>query len=117
MKHSVSISLVFLLAASGIALASPGMTDTHTMDNGSMHGSMVQANTGVGVVNKVDMQNGKINLTHEPIKSLGWPGMTMNFKVKDKAMLKGIQPGQKVAFDIVMEKPGSYHIERIAPLK
>lgn len=117
MKHTLSIGLFFLLAASGVALASPGMADTHAMDSGSMHGSMAQADTGVGVVNKVDMQNGKVNLTHEPIKSLGWPGMTMNFKVKDKAMLKGIQPGQKVAFDVVMEKPGLYHIERIAPLK
>src|SRR5512135_2598465 len=72
---------------------------------------------GEGTVNKVDAANGKINLTHGPIKSLGWSGMTMDFPVKDKAMLAGIRPGQKVAFELEKAADGQYPITRIAPAK
>lgn len=69
------------------------------------------------VMNKIDLQHKKINLTHGPIKSLGWPSMTMDFAVRDAAILQGITMGQKVAFEVVKESQGKYFVTRIAPQK
>ena len=80
------------------------------MNHADMH-NMKQnpsaAHRAEGVVNSIDLPHGKINLTHGPIESLKWPGMTMDFAVKDKAILKGIKPAQKVGFEVLQEGPGT----------
>ena len=38
------------------------------------------------VVKEFDAVQGKVTLAHGPVKSLGWPAMTMAFGVKDKAL-------------------------------
>ena len=48
------------------------------------------------VVKAVDVAGGKVTLAHEPVKSLGWPAMTMGFAVKDKALFDKLVVGQKV---------------------
>ena len=59
-----------------------------------------QADTVQGEVRKIDESAGKITLKHGPIKSLGMEeGMTMVFRVKDPAMLKQVQVGDKVQFE------------------
>jgi Cu/Ag efflux protein CusF len=121
MKYAFNNSLfVLLLAASGAVIA---QEQGHAVNHGAMTGMQAgqpmtaHANTGVGVVNHVDLQHNKINLTHGPIASLGWPGMTMGFTVKDQSLLNGIKPGQKVEFDLVKEGPGQFFVVRIAPSK
>ena len=111
--------LLSLLAASGTALAEENQAMNHESMSGmhSMQPATAQGNIGVGTVNRVDIQNGKVNLTHGPIKTLGWPGMTMDFTVKDPAILNGINAGQKVAFEVVKEGPGRYYVAQITPLK
>ena len=54
-------------------------------------------------VRKIDKEQGKVTLKHGPIKNLDMPGMTMVFTVKDKAMLDGFKPGDKVKFTAVDE--------------
>jgi Cu/Ag efflux protein CusF len=76
-----------------------------------------QAHKGQGTIKAVDEKTGKINMAHGPIPSLNWPAMTMDLQVKDKAMLKGLAPGQNVEFDVVQEGPGQFVISRIAPAK
>jgi Cu(I)/Ag(I) efflux system periplasmic protein CusF len=56
---------------------------------------------GVGVVKRINTADGVITFAHEPIKSLNWPAMTMGFKVKDKAMVNKVKPGDKVEFTLV----------------
>jgi Cu/Ag efflux protein CusF len=115
-KNSV---LVILLASSGIVLAGEpmqGMSQAN-MNNMKPSASTLQGHKAEGVVNRIDMQKGTVNLTHGPVKSLGWQGMTMDFKVTDAAILSGIKPGQKVAFEIVKEGPGKFFVNKIAPLK
>lgn len=51
-----------------------------------------------GVVTKIDLPTERITLKHEPIKSLDMDGMTMLFRVQDKAMLKAVAVGDKVTF-------------------
>lgn len=71
------------------------------------------AHPATGVVKKVDAAKGTVTLAHGPIKSLNWPAMTMDFQVRDKASLAKLKPQQKIEFELVEEKKGSYVISRI----
>lgn len=116
MRYPISTSLLCAaLLHSGLALASENNSG---MNHAAMDGQQavpVQAHKAQGVVNKIDMQNGKINLTHGPIKSLGWSGMTMDFAVKDAKILNHIKAGQKVSFEVINEGPGKYFVSNITP--
>jgi len=116
MRYPISTSMLCLiLANSGIALASENDGGMNHAAMEGQHAMPIQAHKGQGMVNKIDLQNSKINLTHGPIKSLGWPGMTMDFVVKDTAILKHLKAGQKVDFEVVNEGPGKIFVTRITP--
>jgi len=118
MKYAIAGSLLVALSTgSGAVLAAEHKHDINYAAMQQHAASTSQAHKAEGVVNSVDLRNGKINLTHGPVELLGWPGMTMDFAVKDKAILKGINPGQKVAFEVVKEGPGKFYVNRITPLK
>lgn len=48
------------------------------------------------VVKEFDATQSKVTLAHGPVKSLGWPAMTMAFGVKDKALFGKLAVGAKV---------------------
>jgi Cu(I)/Ag(I) efflux system protein CusF len=58
-----------------------------------------------GTVTKVDGAKGAVTIQHGPVASMSWPGMTMTFGVKDKALLDKARPGAKVEF--TFEQSGS----------
>jgi len=74
-----------------------------------------QIHRAKGTVDAVDRKGGTVEITHEAIPSLNWPAMTMEFQVKDNPLLKGVEPGQTVEFEITQKGPGEFVIERIAP--
>lgn len=116
MRYPISTSLLFVaLAHSGIALASENSNGMNHAAMEGMDAMQVQTRISQGVVNRIDFQNSKINLTHGPIKSLGWSGMTMDFAVEDAAILKHVRVGQKVDFEVVNEEPGKYFVTHITP--
>lgn len=92
----------------------PGIKD-HAMPNATAKTQNVQTHRGQGIVNTVDITAGKLNLTHEPIASLGWKGMTMDFSVKNSDILKNVKPGLKVEFELE-KKDRTYLITRMIPL-
>lgn len=51
-----------------------------------------------GTVLAVDHTAKSITISHGPLQNLGMPPMTMEFQVKDPAMLVGLKPGDKVRF-------------------
>jgi Cu(I)/Ag(I) efflux system protein CusF len=55
---------------------------------------------GVGVVKAIDVAKGTITLQHEAIASIGWPAMTMTFKVASSDLLKAAKVGDKVRFTL-----------------
>lgn len=75
---------------------------------------MSPAYKGHGKINAVDMEDGSVNITHDPIPSLKWPGMTMDFGVRDVKMLKTIKPGDIVDFDLEESGKGEYVITGIS---
>lgn len=52
-----------------------------------------------GEVRKVEKSQGKLTLRHGELKALDMPPMTMVFRVKDAAMLEGLNVGDRVRFD------------------
>ena len=86
------LKLIVLLSFAGIAFA--------------------QTHQATGVVKRTDRAKGVVSLKHDPVKSLNWPGMTMDFNVRDPKLLAGVKPDQKVKFEFVEEK-GSYVITSI----
>ena len=62
------------------------------------------AHSGVGTVRSVDRTKGEVTLTHGQISDHNMPGMTMDFKVKDKRLFDRLQPGKQVAFKFVAER-------------
>jgi Cu(I)/Ag(I) efflux system periplasmic protein CusF len=68
-----------------------------------------------GIVNSVDPAQHKINLSHQPISSLGWPAMTMEFPVAPSVSLNGIKPGSRVNFSLEKGKDGMYEVQSVQP--
>lgn len=71
---------------------------------------------GVGTVKALAPAAGTVTLDHAPIKSLGWPAMTMDFIVQARARdsLLGLKAGDRVEFDVAKDKGGKYTVSRIA---
>ena len=74
--------------------------------------AFAQSHQATGVVKRIDAAKGVVSLKHEAIKSLNWPGMTMEFGVRDPKILAGIKPDQQVKFELVEDK-GRYVITSI----
>jgi len=56
-----------------------------------------------GTVTKVDPAGSKVTIAHGPVQTLKWPPMTMNFVVKDRALLGKLSAGKKIEFEFVQE--------------
>jgi len=57
--------------------------------------------------------DGSVSITHDPIPSLGWPGMSMDFPLANSSLTQGIKPGSAISFELVERKPGEYVITRL----
>jgi len=65
--------------------------------------SQANAHKASGTVTKVDPVSSKVTIAHGPVQSLKWPPMTMNFVVRDKALLGKLSSGKKVEFEFVQQ--------------
>ena len=74
------------------------------------HGSAKAEATAqaTGVVKSVNAEKGTLTIAHDPVASLKWPAMTMNFKAGDRKMLEQVKPGAKIAF--VFEQRGKDYV-------
>lgn len=90
---------------------------------------------GKGEVLQVNANIGEITLSHEPIPQLGWPAMTMSFKVSTNGLsnsqsnsqskpqarstqpssspLSHLKPGDQVQFELIPTADGEYSISHI----
>lgn len=69
-----------------------------------------------GVVNTVDAAGRKLNVTHDPVPSLGWPSMTMEFPVGQSVDLSAVRPGSRVAFTLMKGTGGAYEVDSLKAL-
>jgi Cu(I)/Ag(I) efflux system protein CusF len=86
MKFVQTLALILALTTTGLAAA----------EETAIHKT-------TAVVKSVDTANGKVKLAHDPVKSLNWPAMTMNFSVKDPALFDKLTPGKKVEVEFMQQ--------------
>jgi Cu(I)/Ag(I) efflux system protein CusF len=96
------LTLLALVTASSL-LAACGGDDAPSAPNmpaaqQPAGGQAAAENRGMGVVQSVDTANGSLSIAHEPIEALGWPAMTMSFKVDKPALLEGVEAGDRIEF-------------------
>lgn len=110
----VFLTVSFVLS---MTVLSPAMAADDQEAHGDHHKqetTTAAIHSGRGKVNSVNLEAGTVNLSHEPIKSLKWPKMTMDFKARDPALLKALNPGDQVDFDLT-KVDGVYQIVKILP--
>ena len=86
---------IVLVAGTSAAFAQSASQAQHDMGAAGAAASMVMTS---GEVRKVDLDQGKVTLKHDAITNLDMPPMTMVFRVASADQLKGLKPGDKVAF-------------------
>ncbi|MBB4196624.1 hypothetical protein CCR94_20455 [Rhodoblastus sphagnicola] len=90
-----------MLAAMAMVLAAPAVA--------------AEPAEGVGVVNAIDAAKHRLNITHQAIAALKWPGMTMDFQTAPALDLSGLKPGEKIRFTLGRDAQGLYVIEAVTP--
>ena len=114
MKHKLfALIPMTLLALSSLPAAAEEKPMIMPMDGKAV----AESHQGKGKINSVDAKAGKLNIIHEAIASLEWPGMTMDFEVKDKAMLAKLKAGQRIEFKLSEVRKGKYVITEITVIK
>ncbi len=92
--------------------------------SGSAKGAMAEAplsrapgggHRAVGIVQAIDAGSGSVSVAHDPVESLKWPAMTMDFNLANEALLAGLKRGAPIAFEFVERAPGEWVITRITP--
>jgi Cu(I)/Ag(I) efflux system membrane fusion protein len=69
---------------------------------------------GHQAVGKLDAVDGNtVTISHEPIASLKWPKMTMEFVPANAALFAGIKPGTAISFEFVERKPGEWVVTKV----
>ena len=92
----------------------------YVIESISKGGQMVAENkspgvAGAGVIKKVKGGERKLNITHEPIPSIGWPTMTMDFRIGKDVDIDAVKAGDSVDFMLKRDKAaGDYVIESIS---
>ena len=95
-------------AAHGASVAKPAGDEA-----ASAPAAATVGHRGTGQVESVDTRAGTVVVAHEPIASLGWPAMTMEFSVANPSLLAGLAPGTRLSFEVVQRKPGDFVITSV----
>jgi Cu(I)/Ag(I) efflux system membrane fusion protein len=52
------------------------------------------------------IEDGAVTLSHQPVPALGWPAMTMSFKLANPTMTRGYKKGDRVSFRFEQRQVG-----------
>ena len=84
----------------------------HSTKNQPKNNANAVGHQAQGVLEAIN-DDDTVSITHEPIKSLGWPSMTMDFALANAALVAGIQPSSKISFEIVERDKGEWVITKL----
>lgn len=93
------------MGALGISHAAPGGAAA-VLQVAAADSAQPATVSATGVVKQIEPEQGKVKIAHDPISALGWPKMTMFFRVKDKTVLEGIAAGDSVRFEMDKDAKG-----------
>jgi len=83
-----------------------------SMDHGKMSMEKMPA-MGSGIIHNIDIENSKINISHEAIPALKWPKMTMDIAVASGVDLGSLSPDDAIKFHIELGEDKVYRITKI----
>ncbi|MBI2224930.1 MAG: copper-binding protein [Betaproteobacteria bacterium] len=92
--------LVFTLVA---AFAGFAWLSLPSLDQAQAPGGSGNTASGSGLVQSVDKERGVVTIKHGPLPALNMMAMTMTYAIKDKNQLAGLQPLQKVEFQLAYD--------------
>lgn len=99
-KKQIGIIALLLAGAVSLPLAAQPMAGMEVQKKTAQ-----ASHQGTGKVVAVDRAKLRVKLAHEPIKSLGWSAMVMDFSVTKASLLDGLKEGDAVRFDLGKTKP------------
>jgi len=102
MKFVSTLVLILIFSIPGLPFA-----QSTSMSDKPAAGSEAAVHKTTALVKSVDAANGRVKLAHEPVKSLNWPAMTMNFAVKDPSLFDKLTPGKKVEIEFIQQGSSS----------
>jgi Cu(I)/Ag(I) efflux system membrane fusion protein len=70
----------------------------------------------IGVLDEV-YDDGSVSITHDPIPSLKWPAMTMDFALANPSLAANVKPGSTIDFEIVERGAGEWVITRMTTME
>ena len=121
--EQVVVAANFLIDAESNLKAAVGGLGGHAAHGSAQKGTAAPAGAApapavvghkaLGHVDAVDLKAGTLSLNHDPVASLRWPAMTMEFKVANSGLLSGLRRGQAVSFEFVERQPGEYVVTSI----
>lgn len=119
-RKILSAAVVVLLTASfaTVGMADSGHTGEHGqdgMDHSKMEHGVAEKATVMGTVNKIDVAKSVINITHEPVPSIGWPKMTMDIPVTKRVDLSKVETGKPVEITLKQGRDKTYRVIGIEP--
>jgi len=108
MKKRIGLIALLLAGVAPLPLAAQPKADMEAQKK-----TVQVGHQGTGKVMAVDRAKLSIKLAHDAIKSLGWPGMTMDFSVANASLLDGIKTGDAVRFELMQPNPKEWVIVKI----
>jgi Cu(I)/Ag(I) efflux system membrane fusion protein len=97
------------------------LIDAESNLKAALGGMNASANSGgighaaIGVLDDVDAKTGAMMITHDPVPTLKWPKMTMQFVPANDAIARTVKPGSPIRFEFVERKPGEWVVTKIEP--
>ncbi|NEX91255.1 efflux RND transporter periplasmic adaptor subunit [Caulobacter sp. 17J65-9] len=96
--------------------AAPASGPSRASDAANHSGHAAPASALHETVGRIEQVTSKsVTLSHEAVPTLGWPAMTMSFRLEDPALVRGLKPGDRVRFAFDQPAAGPT-VRRISPL-
>lgn len=99
LSKSIITTLAFVLLISSLIACGRKLAHRDSEPEGPAAAVQTRIYAGIGMVKGVDPKLPSIEIAHEDIKGL-MPAMQMQFHVKDKTLLEGLQIGDRVEFTV-----------------
>lgn len=110
----VVVAANFLIdAESNLKAALGGLGGFGKVSPGETAKSASASHKAEGTLKSIDAAAGTVSVSHEPVASLGWPAMTMDFVLANPSLSGKLQPGSPIAFEFVERKPGEWVIFKL----
>ncbi len=109
--ESVVVSANFLIDAESNLKAALGSMTAPAAAPAAGTGQVVHR--ARGRLDDIDARTGALLISHDPVPSLKWPAMTMEFAAANDAVAKLVKPGTAIEFEFVERKPGEWVVTKI----